>query len=168
MTRRPPALLLLTLALAGCSAPGGPFPSLQPRAAEAIDPRLPVERPMNARPVDAALAATLGRLVAQARAGDAAFGPAMAEAERLAATAGAAHGEGWIAAQEALTAAIAARRQTATALGDIDALAGSKLEAQGGMAPSDFAAIKAAAAEVGGIDQRQAARIKAVQTRLGS
>jgi hypothetical protein len=168
MTRRPPALLLLTLALAGCSAPGGPFPSLQPRTAEAIDPRLPVDRPMNARPVDAALAATLDRLVAQARAGDAAFGPAMAEAERLAANAGAARSEGWIAAQEALTAAIAARRPTATALGDIDNLAGGRLETQGGMAPTDFAAVNSAAAAVSEIDQRQAARIKAVQTRLGS
>jgi len=168
MTRAAPALLLLACSVAGCSAPGGPFPSLQPRAAEAIDPRMPVERPMNARPLSGALATALEQLIAKARAGDADFAPAIAEAERLAGSAGAARSEGWIAAQEALTAAIAARRPTATALGDIDALAGSKLEAQGGMAPSDFAAIKAAAAEVGGIDQRQAARIKAVQTRLGS
>jgi len=168
MTRWCPALLLSTLAVTGCSAPGGPFPSLQPRAAEAVDPRLPVERPMNARPVNGALAATLDKLVDQARAGDAAFAPAIADAERLAGSAGASHSEGWIAAQEALTAAIAARRPTATALGDIDDLAGGKLEAQGGMAPSDFAAVKAAAAEVAAIDDRQAARVKAVQLRLGS
>lgn len=168
MTRWSPALLLSLLSVAGCSAPGGPFPSLQPRAAETVDPRVPVERPMNARPVNGALAATLGQLVGQARAGEAAFAPVMAEAERLAANAGAAHGEGWIAAQEALTAAIAARRPTATALGDIDDLAGGRLETQGGMAPSDFAAVKAAAAEVSAIDERQAARVKAVQLRLGS
>ena len=168
MTRWCPALLLSTLAVTECSAPGGPFPSLQPRAAEAVDPRLPVDRPMNARPVNGALAATLGQLVAKAHAGDAAFAPAIAEAERIAANSGAAHCEGWIAAQEALTAAIAARRPTATALGDIDDLAGGKLETQGGMAPSDFAAVKAAADEVSAIDQRQATRVKAVQLQLGS
>ena len=56
-----------------CSAPvrrpGGPYPSLQPRAAEAIDPRVPVERPINDRPITPALAARLAELVSQARAG---------------------------------------------------------------------------------------------------
>jgi hypothetical protein len=105
--------------------------------------------------------------VAQAREGDAAFGPAADEAERLAAAAGPASSESWIAAQEALTAAIAARAPTTIALGDIDALGGTKLQEQAGLAPSDLAAIKSAGAEVAAIDQRQAARIKAIQERLG-
>ena len=50
------AIVLLTGALAACSAPGGPYPSLQPRPAEAIDPRLQPVRPINDRPVNAALA----------------------------------------------------------------------------------------------------------------
>src|SRR5690242_715793 len=54
--------LSLIVALTGCTAPGGPYPSLQPRAAEAIDPRVPVERPMNDRPVTAALAGRLSAL----------------------------------------------------------------------------------------------------------
>ena len=159
--------LLPLMAIAGCSAPGGPYPSLQPRPAEAIDPRLPIVRPVNDRPVTASLATQLAALVDQARSGNAAFDSAASEAERLAAGAGAPQSEGWIAAQEALTAAIAARKPTATALGDIDALAAATLQAQAGLAPSDLAAIKSAQAEVGALDARQAGRIDAVQKALG-
>jgi hypothetical protein len=102
-----------------------------------------------------------------ARSGDAAFDGPASTAERLAATAGAPQSDSWIDAQEALTAAIAARKATATALGDIDELGATALQAQGGLAPNDLAAIKSAAAEVGALDQRQAERIDAIQKRLG-
>lgn len=159
--------LLSILALGACSAPGGPYPSLQPRPAEAIDPRLPVVRPINDRPASASLTTRLSALIDAARRGNAAFDSAASEAERLAANAGAPQSEGWIAAQEALTAAIAARKPTATALGDIDALAASALQANGGLAPNDLAAIKSAQAEAGALDARQAARIDAIQKQLG-
>ena len=160
------AIVLLTGTLAGCSAPGGPYPSLQPRAAETIDPRLQPVRPINGRPVKPALASQLAALVDQARGGDSGFEPAMAEAERLAASAGAQQSESWIAAQEALSAAIAARKPTASAVADIDALGATALQTQGGIAPNDLAAIRSAAAEAGAIDDRQARRIEAVQARL--
>ena len=162
------ALPLTVLAITGaCAGPNAP-PSLLPRPAEKIDPRVPVERPANDRPVNGALAATLAGLVRQAHAGDAAFGPAAAEAGRLAEAAGAAQGEAWIAAQQALSAAIAAREPTARALGDIDALGAGKLQSQGGLSPNDLAAIKSAGDEVGAIDQRQAAAIAAIKARLGT
>jgi hypothetical protein len=161
-------LLLMTIvALNACSSPGGPYPSLRPREAEAIDPRLQPVRPINERPVTAALATQLAGLVGQARSGDADFEPAMATAERLAASAGAPQSEGWIAAQQALSAAISARAPTATALGDIDAIGARALQTQGGIAPNDLAAIQSAAKEVAAIDQRQADRVAAVQRRLG-
>ena len=160
------ALTILSLtALAGCASGNAP-PSLLPRAAEAIDPRVPVVRPLNDRPVDEALAGRLAALVAQARSGDAAFQPAAAEAERLASAAGERQSESWIAAQEALSAAIAAREPTADALGDIDALGASKLQVQAGLAPNDLAAIQSAAGEVRAIDQRQADMIAAIRGRL--
>jgi hypothetical protein len=162
------AVCLALLALAASAAPGGPYPSLQPRAAENVDPRVPVTRPINDRPVSASLAARLDALVGQARGGDAAFDGAMSDAERLAASAGAAQSEGWIAAQEALTAAIAARRPTATALGDIDEIAATALQTNRGIAPNDLAAIQRAAAEVGALDQRQANRVDAIQKRLAA
>jgi len=161
------ALLLSMLLLSACSAPGGPYPSLQPRAAEAIDPRVPVERPINDRPVKASLSARLAELVSEAHAGEAAFEPVAEQAERLANAAGAPQSESWIAAQVALSAAIAARKPTATALGDIDALGATALKTQGGIAPSDLSAIQRAAAEVASIDQRQADRISTIQRRLG-
>ncbi|HEX6785224.1 MAG TPA: hypothetical protein VF098_11325 [Sphingomicrobium sp.] len=161
------AICLTVLALGACSAPGGPYPSLRPRAAESIDPRLPVSRPMNDRPVGAALAARLSELLDQARSGNAAFESAIADAERLSGSAGAPQSEGWIAAQEALTTAIAARKPTVTALAEIDDLAGNALQTQRGIAPNDLAAIQRATAEAGAIDERQAARVAAIQQRLG-
>jgi hypothetical protein len=160
--------LLLIVAVSGCTVPGGPYPSLAPRAAEAIDPRVPVVRPMNDRPAGAALTARLAALVDQAQSGDAAFDAAVAEAERLAANAGAPQSEGWIAAQEALTAAIAARKPTANALGDIDEIGATALQTQRGIAPNDLAAIRSAAERVSAMDRRQAERIDAIQKRLGS
>jgi hypothetical protein len=158
---------LTLLALSACAAPGGPYPSLRPRAGEEIDPRIPVEGPINNRPVSASLASRLANLVAQARSGDDQFDAAAAEAERLASAAGAPQSEGWMVAQEALSAAIAARSPTTIALGDIDALGATVLQTQGGMAPNDLAAVKRAGAEVAELDRREAARIKAIQDRLG-
>jgi hypothetical protein len=161
------ACALVLFLLTGCSATGGPYPSLRPRAAEAIDPRVPVAAPVNDRPVAPGLAAHLAVLVEQARSGDATFDSAALAAERLAATAGAPQSEGWIAAQEALTAAIAARKPTAQALGDIDEIAATALQTHGGIAPNDLASIQHSASVVGSIDARQAERIDAIQKRLG-
>ena len=161
------SLCLAALFLSACAASGGPYPSLQPRAAEQIDPRVPVTRPMNDRPVAPALASRLAALVEQARGGNSAFDSAASDAERLAAGAGAPQSESWISAQEALTAAIAARKAAAQALGDIDEIAATALQNQRGIAPNDLGAIQRAAAEVGAIDGRQADRIDAIQRRLG-
>ena len=92
--------LFLVSALSACASPGAPYPSLAHRAGEDVDPRVAVERPMNQRPVSAALASRLAELVVEARSGDAAFAAAADEAERVAASAGAPQSEGWIAAQE--------------------------------------------------------------------
>ena len=161
------ALLLTILTLSACAPAGGPFPSLQPRASEEIDPRVAVVRPMNDRPVSASLAARLAELVGQARSGNADFDPLANEAERLAAGAGATQSESWVAAQQALSAAVEARGPTVRALGDIDAIGATMWQTQQGLAPADLAAIQTAGAEAGAIDQRQADRIAAIQRRLG-
>ena len=123
---------------------------------------------MNDRPITPALASRLAELVMSARSSDALFQSAADQAERLAGNAGAPQSEGWIAAQQALSSAIAATGPTRAALGDIDTLGATKLQTQGGLAPSDLAAIEQAGAAVGTIDQRQAKRIKAIQQRLGA
>jgi hypothetical protein len=159
-------LIVVVAAMSACSAPGGPYPSLQPRAAENIDPRVPVEKPLNERPAAPALVSQLAELVNEARAGDAEFQAAADQAERLAANAGAPQSENWVVAQEALTAAVAARGPVGTALGNIDALGATALQTQKGIAPKDLAAINSAAAMVTAIDEREAARVKAIQDRL--
>ena len=163
---RPSALILL-LAIAGCAAPPARAPSLAPRAAEAVDPRVPVVGTVVERPADPVLATRLAELIGQARGGESAFVVAAGEAQRLAAAAGAPQSEGWILAQQALSAAVAARGPAARALGDIDGLAATALQTKGGIAPADLAAIAAAAAEVGAIDRRQAQVVDALQARLG-
>jgi hypothetical protein len=165
---REPLILAVLLATACTSQGGGPYPSLQPRVAEAIDPRIQPVRPMNDRPVSRELAAQLAALVGEARAGQGAFAPAADNAERLAAAAGPPMSEGWIAAQEALSAAIAARKPTAVALADIDALGANALQRNGGIAPNDLKAIDSAAQEVAAIARGQTDRIAAMQRRLGS
>ena len=165
---RTPLCLLLTIPfLSACSTAGRPYPSLQPRSAEAIDPRLQPIRPINDRPVTPALASQLAALVDQARAGENAFAPAATDAERLVAIAGAAQSESWVVAQEALSAAVAARKPTAMAQADIDAIGASALQTHGGSAPNDLKAIENAAAEVGEIARTQTDRIAAMQKRLG-
>ena len=153
------------LALAGCASVYT-APSLAPRPAETIDPRVPMDGAASMAPVDPALAARLNALVAQARSGNDAFQTAAAAAERLVAAAGRPGSESWISAQEALSVAVAARAPTTGAMGDIDALAANMIATRGGIAPADQAAIEAAADAVGAIDRSQASRIDAMQARL--
>jgi hypothetical protein len=166
MSRAAALPLLLIAALGACRAPLSTAPSLAPRAAEAIDPRLPVVPSGTAQPADPALLARLQALVGQARSGEQAFGAALGEAQRLASAAGAPQSESWVVAQQALSAAVAARAPTTRALGDIDALASEAVALRGGLAPADLAAVQAAAAEVGAIDRRQAQQIDALVLRL--
>ena len=160
-------LLAGTAALAGCAAASGPTPSLAPRTAEAIDPRLPVVSLAAPGAVDRALAARLDELVRAARQSDGAFAAASDRARQATAAAGAPRSESWIFAQQAVSEAVAARAPTTRALGDIDALAAAALVRQGGIATADLAAIEAAAAEVGALDRRQAQAIAALQAGLG-
>ncbi len=163
---RRPAFLLPFLLLSACASGNAP-PSLLPRAAEAIDPRIPVVKPLNDRPVNSELAGRLAELVAKARSSDAAFRPAAEEAQRLAEAAGDPQSESWIIAEQALSRAIATRDLAVRALGDIDALGANRLEAHAGLSPNDLEAIERAGAEVGAIDERQTRTIKAIQARLG-
>ena len=157
----------LVLALTACSAPGvGPEPSLAPRPAEAIDPRVPI--PADGPPgiVDTALALRLEGLVAEARAAAPTFGAREAEATRLAAAAGPRSSESWIAAQQALSRMIEQFGITTRVAGDIDALASTRLKDNRWIAPADQAAIAAASAAVASISEPQAATIARIREQL--
>lgn len=142
-------------------------PSLAPRAAEAIDPRLPVADPVLPTRPNPALVGELNGLVAEAEAGDTQFQPAITAAEAAVASAGPAQSESWIAAQQALSAAVAARAPVTRAAADLDALGAQRIQQLGGIAKADLQAIDSASARVRVIDDREAAAIKSLQDRLG-
>ena len=159
--------VVFCLLLAACStAPSSHEPSLAPRAAEAIDPRVPIPNEVVAGPADPALAARIAELMGQVRSGDAAFQAAAQNTEALASAAGPAQSESWIVAQEALSGLVAARGSVSRAIADLDALASERLAASGGILPGDLAAINAATSEAGAIGAQQAAIIDRLQARL--
>lgn len=151
-----------------CSTPpAGTAPSLAPRAAEAIDPRVPIPNDLIVGPADPSLSAHLAALIDQAQAGDAAFRDVVGEAERLTAAAGPPQSESWVLAQQAVSAAQAARAPTTRAMGDIDAIAANALETAGGIPAGNLAAIQQAAQTVSAIDRFQSERVDAIEKRLG-
>ncbi len=154
--------------LAACSTAANDPPSLAPRAAEAIDPRLPIDPNPSPGTLDAALAAQLSQAVASARGGVAEFDRLSAAADALAATAGATQGESWVVAQQALSVLVAQHGVTTRAAADIDALAATRIDETRWLVPANRAAIEAAAAEVGAINDAQAATIARLSALLGS
>ena len=162
------ALAGLTGLTAGCAVDDSHLPSLAPRAGEKVDPRLPIPDLADATPADPALGARVAALVAAGRSGTGAFDAAADLAERLAAGAGASHGEGWIAAQEALSGAIVARAPLTRALSDLDALAADRIASTGALSPADQRQVASGAAVLGEIDRAQARRITAIQARIGN
>lgn len=156
------ALLLLT---AGC-APIKDAPSLSPRAAEAIDPRLPVPDRSAALPVSPEFATALTTLRTRALAAAAEAEPAIRAATAAAAAADPPQSESWIAAQQIVSAAVAARAPFAAALGDLDALIGLRVRGRERLVPQDVAAAEAVLAELNAIDRRQAGAIMAAERRL--
>jgi hypothetical protein len=159
---------LLAVSIAGaCAAPQtGSEPSLGPRAAEAIDPRVPIPDKIPSGPVDATLASQLNELVDRARSGAPQFDAQLANAERQAAAAGPGASESWVVAQQALSKLIERFGVTTRAAADIDALASARLEGQRWIRPADQQAIAAAAAEVAAIGAPQAAAIERIQGQL--
>ena len=158
--------LLLMAALSSCALPASRAPSLAPRAAEGIDPRVPVPEPQLSTVVDAGLASQLSALIAQAEAGDAQFRAAAPAARQAAASAGAPGSESWVSAQQALSALVATRAPVTRALADIDALGASRLERLGGIAAADIRAIQSASSRVAEIDRRQASLVDQLQAQL--
>jgi len=167
MRTRVPLVLAFAGLLSACSTPSGNYPSLAPRPQESIDPRVPIPNEVHAGPADANLSGHLAALIDQAQSGDQAFRSAIENAERLAASAGAAQSEVWIAAQQALSAAQEARGPTTRALADIDALGADALQKNGGIPAGNLAAIQTAAAKVAEIDRNEADRIDEIEKRLG-
>lgn len=157
--------LALPLLAAACAMPAAIEPSLAPRRAEAIDPRVPIPAEPPVGQVDAGLGQRLEQLVNEVHASRGSFEALASQTERLVAAAGPAQSESWIAAQQSLSALVAARAPVTRAMADIDELASRQIRS-GGLAAADLAAIQAALAEAGAINQRQAETIDRLQAAL--
>lgn len=166
MPRHVLSLLLTPLIVAGCASTGGE-PSLAPRAAEAIDPRIPVVDSSASLAPDPQLVEALVAIRNRALAAAGQAEPAIASAAGLVGGAGAPESESWIVAQQAVSAAIAARAPFTQALGDLDRLITQRVRSSGRLVPRDLAAADAVSAELSAIDRRQAEAIAALQRKLG-
>ena len=158
--------ILALVAAAGCSTAPVNEPSLAPRAAESVDPRVPIPDPVPTGSVDPALAGQLQKLVGTVKAGVPQFDANEAAATRLAAAAGPIASESWIAAQQSLSRLVEQYGVTTSAAADIDALAANRLEGQRWIRPADRIAITAAASEVASISDAQSATIDRLTSQL--
>lgn len=151
--------LPLAALVAACATSDLDPPSLEPRAAEALDPRLPVVEDSAPRPVDGALRARLDALLAEAeteaRVFDILAAGSVAEIE----AAGAPGSESWTQATELLSRLDAARAPVARAMADADALATRQIAEEAWVGPSNRDAIAETAARIAVIDARQAALV---------
>lgn len=128
--QRPTPLLLLagaSLALAACASDEGAYPSLGKRPAERITatwPPPPPAPPPPSAPLDPAVAARLGELVATAQGADATFQRRVARTRSVVGTArGAAMGsESWSVATIAVAELESARAQAMVAMAELDSL----------------------------------------------
>jgi len=167
--KHPHILLFATVALTGCAANDGDFPSLAPRPVEQRSDAEPNVTPAAPAPADAAMSADLRRMLTDARKGDADFSATLPAAERAVAAARGTSpsSEAWIAAQVQLSALDSTRAPTASAMAAIDSLyvsladRASKDAALGGIADA-----AAAQVEIEGIYNRQVERMTALRGQL--
>jgi hypothetical protein len=150
------ALALAAAALlAGCVSEG-PFPSLAPRP----DERLSIDEPERAAPQianDSALGVRVNGLLAEARAGDAVFERDYDAAARAASRAGPEGSDSWMAAQQALSRAEAARGRTGSAVAELHQLAVTRADQP--VSEADRAMLAAAIDQADGIVAAQQARL---------
>ena len=156
---------VLTL-VAGCAKPGN-YPSLAPRAAEAIDPRVPIVADPSPGTVDPRVTLALAAAVARARGGRGEFDRLAGRAEALAGAAGAKQSESWVVAIQALSALTAQYGVTTSAAADVDAIAAERIDATRWLVPATQSAVGAAAGEVGAISAAQYAVLRRIGARLG-
>ena len=155
----------LALALLSACGPQVNAPSLAPRAVEKQPIDLPAEASEPETPVDPDLASRIAPLVAAAQAGDRAFATQRTATEAAVARARAAAqgSEGWIVAQQALSALDTARGPVRDSVAAIDAMRSEPANAASG----NRAAIDAAAATIEALDDAEAAAVAALSARLG-
>jgi hypothetical protein len=158
--------LVVTLLPAACQTPADP-PSLLPRAIEQQSTATPAPPtpPTSPKPADTALIVQLGRLLADAREGEADFATLeRGNAATLAAGQRAVQGsEAWLSAEMVRSALEVARQKSANALADVDSLAIARGEqASRDATTAGLPEILSTQAEINAIVERQTKRLAAL------
>lgn len=156
---------LMSLLAAACASAGG-GPSLQPRAAEAIDPRLPVEDRSASLPASTELLRQIAAVRQRAEAAAGRSNAAIEAAVGAVANAGSTGSESWITAQQLVSAAVAARAPFTAALGDLDALLADRVRKGSRLVSQDLLAHQQASEALADIDRRQRARLDSFEREL--
>ncbi len=165
MTRLAPAIVL-ALTLGACASHRVSLEGLRPRAAEAIDPRVPLPTEAVGKPADSSIAGRIAAAERQARDGAAQFDALLPAARAAAANASGNGSESWIAAQQLLSALVGARAPVSDALADLDALAGGRVESVGDLGVTDREQLFAASGRLSAIDANQQSALATLRTRL--
>jgi hypothetical protein len=165
MSRSPLPLLFIAATLAGCAATGD-FPSLAPRPIEKTANEEPVAATAPIAGADAALLTRVTAIVESGESGHRAFLTEIAAARpAIERGSGTAEGsEAWVAAQQAYTAADAARGALTAALTDLDAL---RREQADNANPGNQAALDQAAQRLGALDAEDNAALAELASKLG-
>lgn len=160
MTMRMIVPILLLASASACSRAMIDAPSLEPRAGEQLDPRLPVvEENVAPVPVNSDLRGRLDTLLAQAEDGARVFDILAAGIVPEIEAAGEPGSESWTAATEQLSRLDTARAPVSNALADADALATKAIADDGWVNPSEREAIVDVAARIAAVDARLAMQI---------
>ena len=154
-----PLLAALACSLTAACAASGPFPSLAPRAVEKEAEAAPEPPPPTV--ADAAVTARIAQLLTGARQANARFEEAYRAADQATGRAGGVGSEGWIAAQQALSRAVAARGPVVDAIAELD-----RLGITHAYHPANLTAVQEALVEAQGIAERQLSLIASLQRRL--
>ena len=154
-----PLLAALACSLTAACAASGPFPSLAPRAVEKEAEAAPEPPPPTV--ADAAVTARIAQLLTGARQANARCEEPDRAADQATGRAGGVGSEGWIAAQQALSRAVAARGPVVDAIAELD-----RLGITHAYHPANLAAVQEALVEAQGIAERQSSLIAALQARL--
>lgn len=158
------AAILSCLLLAACQ-PRNDAPSLGPRPAEAIDPRLPVgstEPP----PGELTVADQVASLQVRLQEGEARFATVLPPTRAAVARAGAQGSESWVQAEEQLSLLERAHLPVAVALADLDRLVTAQIDRDGWASPADREAVETLMQDARAIYQRQADTLGALAASL--
>lgn len=155
-------LVLAPLMLAGCTGQAiGPSLAKRPVEGQSFDE--PVRTSAAPAVADTGLRGRIADLVARARAGQRAFSDVLPRAREAASSAGAEGSEGWIAAQQLLSALESARAPSTQALGELDTLLAERVNTG---KEDGLAELQAADTQVSTIVDTQQSELVAIRARI--